>query len=265
MKRHGRNISAPTVVLLTVLVIVAVIALFNYFATRNVQSSHIVLPSITDPSGAIAGLSEDYIVVSPENFSEVIASLSRPVAYHQSISASFADGEKQSVRSVELWVHDDVYLISESLSESVRHILTNGQIVYVWYDDNLVNIKETTLLPNMTMDDLAGVPTYEALLQVLPSDVIDAGYEQLSVPADNPCVYAQIQRGDAGTEIAWVDTATGLLCRAEFERDGAVYGTVEQTALEIFDIADISIQSVFYLPDGSEPFAFSSAAEMPPA
>ena len=265
MKKRAKKVGTPTVILLTVLVVVAGIAVFNYLATRSVKSSHIVLPKDADQSVAIAGQSEDYIVVTKENLTDVIASLSRPISYHQSVSAVFDDGSVQTNRVIELWVRNQVMLLSESSTDSVRNILTDGSTAYIWFESSPQNVAQTALPDGVTVDDLVGIPTYETLLDLLPPEILDAGYVQLAAPADNPCVYALVDCGDVGTEAAWVDTASGLLCRAEYVKDGAVFGTVTQTGLETFDLSDDSIRAVFYLPDGSEPFPFTVETETPQA
>lgn len=263
MKQRGKKLSAPTVILLTVLVVVAGIGLFNYLATRSVQNSHIVLPKDADATVGISGQSEDFIAVTKDNLPDVVATLARPAAYHQTLSSTVKDDENQNDRTVELWARNDVVLISDSSQDTVRYVLTDGSKAYIWYDSNPRSIAETVLPEDVVIDELVGIPTYEMLLHLAPTDILDAGYIQLAAPADNPCVYARIRRGDAGTETAWIDTASGLLCRAEYEKDGLVFGVVEQTALEVFDSADASIRSVFYLPDGSEPFVFSLETETP--
>ena len=265
MSRRVKKVGAPIIVAVTVLVVVAGIALFNYLATRSVQSSHIVLPKEADVSISIAGQSDDYIAVTENNLADVVAALLRPSAYHQSLVLDISDGDIQNTATVEVWARNGVVLLSDSSLDTVRNILTDGSVAYVWYDANPRSVAMTSLPESVTLDDLVGIPTYEMLLHLAPTDVLDAGYVQLATPADNPCIYARIRRGDIGIETVWVDTASGLLCRAEYERDGLVYGTVEQTALETFDLADASIRSVFYLPDGSEPFAFSLETETPQA
>ena len=265
MKRRVRKIGTPTVILLTVLVIVGGIAALNYMATRNVTSSHISLPRDTEATTPVRERPEDYLTVNGENVADVVAALSRPMSYHQSLQVSNRSGEITNVSTVEVWARNGVMMISTASSDTVRYILTNGYDAYLWYDANPRNVVQTVLPHGMTIDDLIGIPTYEGLLHVGKNDIVDAGYVQLSTPADNPCIFAKIKHGDKTLETDWVDTDSGLLCKAELEIDGFVYETVEQTALELFDISDSSIRSVFYLPDGSEPFGFSLETEMPPA
>ncbi|MEI3079249.1 MAG: hypothetical protein V8T00_08160 [Oscillospiraceae bacterium] len=53
----------------------------------------------------------------------------------------------------------------------------------------------------------------------------------------------------------WVSLGSGLLCKQTMTSGDDLVYLMEQTALEVFPENDESLEGVFCLPDGTEPFS----------
>lgn len=133
----------------------------------------------------------------------------------------------------------------------VRHILTNGSAVWLWYDGD-AQPQMVQQDAGITFEDLVGFPTYE-MLTVLPKDTIrEAGFVTLDDLDGTSCLYLSVDAGEGYRDRYWVDVQTQLLCKADSTyKDTQVY-LFRQTALDRLTAEDAALRDAFRLPDGTE-------------
>ena len=105
----------------------------------------------------------------------------------------------------------------------------------------------------LSTDNLAGVPTYEAILSYAKSQLTQAAFVTLDEQASD-CVYVSAQDGECQQDY-WVSLDNGLLCKQTMTVSGELVYLMEQTALEIFPDNDEALEGIFCLPDGTEAFS----------
>lgn len=193
--------------------------------------------------------------VSPENVQSILEMLTRPQAYHQTLSIVTSAGEFTREQTVDVWRRGGLLLVQTADTYGTRTCLSDGETLYVWYADS-DEVAEIALDGTIDADDLAGVPDYEALLELPTSRIRQADYVMLS-EQNAQCVFLSYL--DSGLErYYWVSLDSGLLCRQTTLKDEAPVYTVQQTAYEVFMGADEALADVFALPDGTQPFADAS-------
>lgn len=209
------------------------------------ETPKVTLPDISqDATGETDFLP---VEVTPGTVQSVIGTLSRPETYHRETQINYywhSGGQSgSSTCTVEIWA-DGGFVKTElrPASGSVEHRLVGNGKLCIWYaGDN--NWKEMSV-PEGGGDLAQRVPTYEDVLNLDPEEITAAGYETKD---DVDCIYVQVrQTGLDALDCYWIETATGLLYRAEtWEGDVLVYEMV-QTSLQPLE-EGVS----FALPDGT--------------
>lgn len=188
-----------------------------------------------------------FVEVNRENVRDILATMRRPDAYHQSVTAATLWPGGSSSRTVELWRSGPLALAQVSGSARTKHILSDGETVWIWYEGD-----ETPLAlspdESVSFDDLAGVPAYEDAVSLDLSRVEGAGF--VTINGAN-CLYLSARDG-AYEERCWVDTATQLLVRADSLEDGQLIYQFRQTACELLTAGDPALAERFRLPDGTD-------------
>lgn len=242
------------------LVVVALIALIAHLSTRQNHRTGITLPS------ASAGLQEDaeistpsgFVSVTPENAQVIVGTLRRPETYHQTLYKQIISDDATGIFTVHIWSDRGIFKLILSESGQTRHILTDGETVFLWYEDDPKEIQTITLPEGVSVDDLSGIPTYETILNLTPEEIPEADYRPLSDQSDTPCLYV-CSGGTNGSSLSlWVDLSSGLLCKAERVQDGKLRYSLHQTDLVVLDASDAALNQQLLLPDGSDPFASGS-------
>ena len=164
------------------------------------------------------------VEITPETVGVAISVRSRPLSYSrtQVVETFWSGGSGQSVSQV--YVSGSRTRLDTQLPDgSVRHTLVSGDSAGVWYDDET----EWAALGAgpLAADQSARMPTYETVRDLPASSIAGEGY----------------------ADFYWVSVDSGLLCRAERTRHGAlVYrftGDTPETASPD--------ESLFLLPDGT--------------
>lgn len=209
------------------------------------ETPQVTLPDISqDAEGETKFLP---VEVTPETVQSVIATLTRPQTYHRETQINYywrAGNQSGSTAcGVEIWA-DGGYVKTElrPAGGSVEHRLVGNGKLCIWYaGDN--NWKEMPA-PEGSGDLAQRLPTYEDVLNLDPAEITAAGYETKD---DVDCIYVQVRQAGLDTlDCYWIETATGLLYRAEtWEGDVLVYEMV-QTGLQPLE-EGVS----FALPDGT--------------
>ena len=184
------------------------------------------------------------VEITPETVKPAVNTLARPVSYSrtQVVETFWSGGSGQSVSQV--YVSGSRTRLDTQLPDgSVRHTLVSGDSAGVWYDDET----EWAALGAgpLAADQSARMPTYETVRDLPASSIAAADYRTLDGLS---CIYVETRPdGEGYADFYWVSVDSGLLCRAERTRHGAlVYrftGDTPETASPD--------ESLFLLPDGT--------------
>ncbi len=112
-----------------------------------------------------------------------------------------------------------------------RRTAEDATTLYAWYDGEQEPVK-LARGAGLSTDNLAGVPTYEAILSYAKSQLTQAAFVTLDEQASD-CVYVSAQDGECQQDY-WVSLDSGLLCKQTMTVSGELVYLMEQTALEIF-------------------------------
>jgi hypothetical protein len=239
---------------LGILLISAVIgAMFlNSFLGRD--SNAIQLPDMSDPVDSPGGNEPDAIdrvVVTPDTIQAVISTLDRPPVYSREvvIERFWSGGSAENI--IDVYVSNGITsLHSTSPSGLEKRIIVTSDTLYIWYrgdSDFFAGTIASTGDGNRTADEWQMIVTYEDILALNKSDIIDAGYTEYE---GELCVYAVYASPLLGyTRTYYISLEIGLVIAAfEYDSDGIqVYGMI---AGESF-IGEID-PLMFTLPDGTD-------------
>jgi len=237
--------------------VVAVIAVISYFATKQSEYTGITLPPATAsrPENEPLDLTgEGFVSVSPQNAAAVVNTLRRPETYHQTLYKQIISDDTTGIFSVHIWVNGNICKLVLLESGQTRHILTDGSRVFIWYEDAADEIVSRDLPSGVSVDDLSGIPTYETIADLLPENIQDAEYRQLQEQDNAPCLYVRSSEPDGAALSLWVDLSTGLLCKAECVQEGKLRYSLHQSDLVVLDTSDAALNRQMLLPDGTDPF-----------
>ncbi len=235
-------------------ILLIVAAMFTSFG-RNLfalNTPSVVLPDASAAAGGQPGGEVpskggfQRVEVTPGTVQGVIATLARPDSYYRELTVETFWGEDGSSSvPVQVWVDGGWSHSRQTLpSGAVRHDLTGEDTLYYWYDGS----RDYQTAPAGPSDaDLSQrVPTYEAVLELSPGDILSAGYELLGT---SPCILVEVSLEEPERlERYWVSVDSGLLVRAEMEQDGqVVYRAAADGQMQSPCPAGVSFQ----LPDGT--------------
>ena len=258
-----KSLQPAAVVGIAALAVLSILLAVFINSVENSRHETITLPDAsaepsTTPQQPETTPEDVFVQISAENVQSVLAELARPSDYHQVLTLTTYAGEASREQQAELWVSGAHMLIRLSDEYAVQNYLTDGETLYLWYGD----ADDVTVLPlnaDTARDDLTGVPTYETLL-VLPQEQIrDAQFLSFSEQNDLQCVFVECAQNDVQT-LYWIALDSGLLYRYSALSDGQPFYTVQQTQLELLTADDEVFDSIFALPDGSQPFSPESAS-----
>lgn len=254
MEREHKNLKPLLLAAVAAVTVIAILLVFFFSGRKSEASQTIILPeppaqeqTPAQPQPQ-AGLAE----VSRDNVQSILEkSVTRPSSYHQSMQIVISAGQTQRVQTAELWVKGELVKAQITDEFETKTILAGADSLYVWYED-----EEPVLLARgaaMSTDALAGVPTYEQILNYRKSQIEEATFVSLpEFSAD--CVYVSTRDGSVQQDY-WVSLDSGLLCKqTQTSGDELVY-QMEQTELEIYPDSDEALDGIFCLPDGTEPFS----------
>lgn len=245
-----------TMMIVSIAAAAFVLLLVSVFIFVRESSTHdpILLPEPSAPAQSVEPDEPEAVFaqVTTENVQNLLSMLSRPTAYHQTLSVTRTSGELSREQSIEIWRSGALFLVQSTDAGGTRSCLSDGETLYLWYADDAI-AETITLDGTIDLDDLIGVPSYESLLSLPKSSLRQADYVMLDEPATQ-CVFVEY-RTDGVKNYCWVSLDSGLLCKqTALEDDSPIY-TAEQTAYEAYMDTDEALKDIFVLPDGTQPFA----------
>ena len=244
MEERKRTILA---IVISCIILLAVFYSFglNFFGSTPeiVVADTQTSPEVTaDPSASDQGGIP--VEVTAETVQSIIASMSRYQSYSRTITIqySWTGGSgtiTAQVRADGGWSRCDT-LLASGVTE--RSIVGDGRLWY-WYDEDSQVMESTA--DRRSQDLLQYIPTYEDVLELDPSQIADAGYEEKD---GTRCIYVEVYREEQGyLERYWISVSSGLLTAAETEKDGMVVYAMSSGQL----ISPLSGgDGAFTLPDG---------------
>lgn len=239
------------VVLVATIIVLAIFSSFaiNLFGGEDYQ---IKLPDLTgdadtNPSGnqSSSGDQSIRIDVTPETVQSVIATLSRPRSYHQTINLElWADAETSAQTTVMVWVDGGwTRSVVTAPGGLIQHNLVGEGTRWLWYEG-----EETALsfpAEDAVGDTVQRIPTYEDVLELPTDRITTAAYVSY---AGTDCVFVEVeQEGLVSWERYWISVSDGLLVAAERVKDGLVVYRMSAHST----VSPAPLDSSFALPDGT--------------
>lgn len=244
MDKGHRNLVAVLVA------VVMAVALFSAFSVNWFHKTpSVILPTLT-PTPAAPTASEgagDYrrVEVTEETVQRVVATLERPESYARTITVE-TTGEDGTVgrTTAQVMVDGGWTRVTATLPDGrVCHTIVGEEKRYVWYDEQ--RVWQEYPAQERSADLSQRLPTYEDVLAVVRSDIVDAGY---AASGDLPCVYVAVEVEELGyVEKYWVSVDTGLLVRSESSKAGEVFYSMSGYTVE----TPVAPGQTFALPDGT--------------
>ena len=243
-------------------VMIAMIILFAFFSSfgnvwfSNNNTIPVLWPSPaqnTAPNGETPSVDTtevfahgyQRIQLTPENVQSVVATLSRPEAYTQTILLHlyWGNGADSSV-SIQ-GCTDGAYSAAKIVQGvQIQYNIWGNDTLYRWYqgDQNWYQGK----ISFMNGDLLQRIPTYETILSLEKKRILSASYTRLGQTA---CIYVEASENKDGAYTCyWVDAVQGLLLRAEAYEGEQMIWCVEVSDLTL----SIPGETLFLLPDGTD-------------
>lgn len=183
--------------------------------------------------------------ITPETVQAAIATLSRPTSYQRSQAVTLYWEGGKSITTAQVAVKNGITRIDMTLPDgSVTHTLLSGDRLAIWYDDD--EEWSTLHTDQVSADALQRMPTYETVLELTTSSIVQAEYCQLSGVY---CIHI-LTAPDAGgyAESYWISVQSGLLYAAERTCNGNVIYRFSATEPD----RDAPDEALFLLPDGSQ-------------
>ena len=227
---------------LATLAVIGVIAVLFIGNFRQSQRDSIVLPD--------AAQSAQPAAQQPGQSGHVVRD--RPQYYHQSYTITRQMGGAASESTAELWVSDTRVCAVLTSAAGEKHLLTDGQTLYVWYASD-ERVRQLPVAADVTMDELTGIPTYE-LLDTLPPETITDGEFITDDRYDSGRQIFAAAEQDGVRRECWISLDYGLLTESILKRENETVYDALQTGLEILAAGDEAFDDVFVLPDGTSPF-----------
>ena len=157
-----------------------------------------------------------------------------------------------SESTAELWVSDTRVCAVLTSAAGEKHLLTDGQTLYVWYASD-EKVRQLPVSPDVTMDELTGIPTYEQLDTLPPETITDGAFITDARYDSGRQIFAAAEQDGVRRE-CWLSLDYGLLTESILKREDETVYDALQTGLEILAAGDEAFDDVFVLPDGTSPF-----------
>lgn len=251
MDKGHRNLVAVLVA------VVMAVALFSAFSINWFHKTpSVILPTLTaapdvTPTSGVSGGSYQRVEVTVDTVQRVIATLERPESYARTLTVETIGEEGNVGRTTAQVVVDGGWTqVTATLPDGrVCHTIVGEEKRYVWYDDQ--RSWQEYPAQERSADLSQRLPTYEDVLAVVQSDIVDARYQN---SGDLPCIYVAVEEDELGyVEEYWVSVDTGLLVRAESRKGEDVFYRMSGYTVETPAAPGLS----FTLPDGTVLHAIS--------
>ncbi len=262
MDRKKQSARTQMMFFLSALLIIGVVVGLLIHSAHSGNRDTIVMPDTAVPvPQQPEKLHEDppeLLEVTRENVLQVVRSLSRPASYHQSCRIVTGSGETRYEYTAEVWVSESLVRADLSSRFETKSLLTDGETLYIWYDGEMP-VRTLPSSQTLTMDDLIGIASYEDILRLPETSILEGSFltdERFPVSQQ---VYIAAEQDEVRQEY-WVGLDYGLLSAFIMRSGGETVYEMTQTGLDVLASADEAFGNVFVLPDGSVPF---KEAEMP--
>lgn len=236
------------VIAIVVLIVGAMLTSFGRILFAA-DTPSVVLPSTSATPGNSStvgpeGPNYQRVEVSTQTVTGVVATLARPSSSYRELTVETFWTGGSSSSQVQVWTDGGWSHSRQAMPSGViRHDLTDGETLYYWYEGT--QQYKSAPADEQSSDLAQHIPTYETVMELEPSEITAAGYENRG---DMPCVYVEVQPSRSKQiQRFWVSVDSGLLISAETEENGQlVYRMTAYSPVQSPCPADGS----FSLPDG---------------
>lgn len=243
--------TAPIVISIVLLVMVLLFVLFRVLF-RDSQDQSITLPEavstvLEEEESPAEPRRELFVSVTPENLSELLATLTKPEAYYQQLALSWTGSTTARTETVRLWRRGRQIraVVTGGRDEQEKNYLFDGQSLWLWYTGDA----EALVLadPAVEVEDLCAVPSVTAFMEAWANSLTQASY----ITADNGQaeIYCQGRDGSRGEEL-WISLDNGLPVLDRREDEAGQYYEAVQQDYRVLTPADEAYQNAFVLPQG---------------
>ena len=207
----NRNAFFYIIIFLALLTVAALIFLLAPGRDPETPAVHLSTPVPAEVSGGddAQQTAAQALAVTPDTVQTVIATLHRAESYSRRLAVrDFWSGGSRS-RSIDVFarggsVRLNIAVQGKSAEEYV--LLRDGE-KYLWYSDDSRVFRST--VRDGDEDAYQSILTYEKVLSLPVSDILDAGYEDYE---GTPCIFVRFRSTAQGYEsVCWIDPAAGLL------------------------------------------------------
>ena len=220
------------------------VLIIRFAQSGSVDTPQVILPTqaaVTEAPPEETAESGDALEITPDTVQTAVGLLSRAESYSRTLTVErLWDGGSQT-REISVWVRGGSVRISEDAEQGGRNVLIAGGEMWIWYagEDGVFH----AAADENAADEYQELDSYETLLGLDRSQILDAGYDEY---AGEYCIFAEYVSGSFGyTTRVWISVATGLLMRGEtWDGDTMIHGVSSSQP-------DIStpVESVFKLPE----------------
>lgn len=240
-----------TILAVVIIAVVLLAVMYSFSLNLFAVTPELVLPDpdasgsaapSAEPSGGRGGLA---VEVSTQTVQSLIASLTRYESYSRSITVEYySGGQPAGAVSAQVWADDGWTRSDLTLASGrVEHSIAGDGQLWLWYDQE--HTVYTGPAEEMAADLLQRLPTYEDVLALVQSDIVDARYAS---SGELPCIYVAVEEEELGyVEEYWVSVDTGLLVHAESRKGEDVFYRMSGYIVETPATAGLA----FSLPDGT--------------
>ena len=236
-----------------VLLIVAIIGVMLLVSYVMQENEAISLPETT-PNAEIPGDTAqdmlDRVDITRETVQAVVSTLERPAVYSREIVVeSFWDGGHATYNISAVVYNDLTSIRTEPPAGKEKRIVVTPDALYIWYeDDDIMYIGENGSSGDgyRTADEYQMLDTYEDILDLNLTEIIDAGYTEYQ---GDDCIYIEcLSRNFGYIRNYYISIELGLVKGVE-EYDETGMLVYRMTAGE-YTVGAIDPMA-FSLPDGT--------------
>ena len=256
--RRGRTIF---LLIAVAVFVVALVFLLAEFSNGSQKKQGIVLPQgSSEPANRPLDeeTNPDFVIVTPENLAALAESFDLPVCYTQILNQTIYGDNAVDFSVIQIRSYAGLRKIEILQSGVTRHLLSDGETLYLWYGDDTSAVERLRLSADVSLEDVAGIFSYASVASLPTEEITQVAYIPLTQAVDVHYLYLSTKHsGDIVTDY-WIDMTTGLLHMAETREGDVVLYSLEQDTIEVYDGQTEDFLGHFTLPDGTVPFAIEA-------
>lgn len=247
MEGRSQNV---LIFLIAIVIGVAVVASFglNIFTTR-LDTIPVPTPleeeTLSDGVDGQEGGTLVRVEVTSETVQSVIATMTRPESYYrQVVVQNYWNESELGITTAEVWVdYGWTYTVATGENGIERSSIVGDDTLWWWYDGDGAAMEAPA---DQWSADVEGqrIPTYEDVLDLNTSDILDAGYE---MHGELSCIYVSAHIPELDYIVHyWIAEESGLLVATEtWDGESLVSEMVS------YDVErPAPLNTIFALPDG---------------